>query len=262
MRLGSHAMALEDEPGFDLSDFLSRWQRARMDALASSGVHATAGDFRENVAILDVPVERRESVLRAVFECSRKLGRSLALYLGIAAEPEDIRTILVGSGIGCFSGNWSGSGEQLKVTRFGCERPARADSFFCDYWREAADGLVMGLGDEMRFWRHRSLGRGNDLCMDVISPTPDEASRWERVPEEVVRAVGPVRERLARSGVELSLKGTSEGALIYSLSSSSGPLCGPGGKLIHDSFAREVASRCDGLRVQDASPLAVYGGAT
>lgn len=247
----------------DLTDFFSRWNAARQAALTPHGKPRPV--MSEAEQILAVAKNDRPNVLRAVFESSRRLGKSLARYLGITVTPGDMQSWLSQSDIGCFGGRWKcfthGHARGYKLIRSGCARPTCASAFFCDYWREAVDGLTTGLGGELRYWRHHSMGHGNENCVDIFSDRYEPTLRFYPVSQNIQVALKAIAQQLQESGITLTLHGTRESVLFYSLHPRQEPFCGPGARLIHASFARAVATCLPGMQVQDAMPMAVYGAA-
>ncbi|MCM2280184.1 MAG: hypothetical protein NDJ89_19120 [Oligoflexia bacterium] len=258
---------------FDIEDFHRRWQAARNAALKSVGATsdeaaAKAADrvLAETSLLSALSPGQRELALRAVFDHSRMLGLSAVRRFGIVWEAADLGSLVGQSGIPCFLGQWSrpeSAGQPLRAriltrtpTPEHCPGAAQGGSFICDYWREAIDGLVMGLGEELRHRRHESVGHGDAQCLDLFLDENGPELRYGPIDAEIAAALEPLRARIPA----LVLVGCSEGVLYYKLESATGPLCGPGGKLLHESVAREISSRFPRLRAQDASPLAVYGG--
>jgi len=269
---------------FDLQEFAERWRRARLSAL---GEPASVGldPGQELRAILAAgertagDVAARDAVLKAVFDASRKLGLSLSRFFRIQWESADFGELLPWSGVPCFQFDWvsRSSGENPGgahvATRPGCEAGRAAGAIACDFWREALDGLVMGLGDEARFARHRSVGHGDAECLDIVfeerssgvrAPrgARDGATRFGTVDPEVHAALAGAIEKFRAMKVKLRLEGVSEGVLYYQLDADEGVLCGAGGALLHQSLEREAARAVPHLKLKDTAPIAVYGGSS
>lgn len=265
------------ETSFDLSDFLSRWKRARLRVLSDLVEVPDGSSIDEADILASLPLDRREALLRGVFDASRLLGLSLARYLGMTWELEDFSDVLEQSGLPCIGGAWkngSSSTHRLRQ-RTGCDVGKRLGSLWCDYWREALDGLVMGVGEDERLARHASMGHGDTECTDVLFydervrtvPLASEAAmersrRFGDVPDQMRNALLPIAKRLDQSRAKLYLDGFSERTLYYRIESPDGPVCGPGGRLVHESFQREASSVFPDIRFQDTGPLAVYGSGT
>jgi hypothetical protein len=259
--------SLLQEPAFDLSDFLSRWQRARLSALRSVlDENLTTLNAVEEELLKLVPQEKRDALLKQVFDHSRALGLGVVRYLGLLWERDDIYRVLAASGSPCISGSWQVTEQAHVLRRSGCRTVGELGSFFCDYWREAVDGLVMGVGENERYVRHESLGHGDAGCVDVLFVDGQEQlGTWVKrgsVPNEIQSGLRPICDRMAESKVKVSIEGYSEGVLYYKIESPNDPVCGTGGRLVHESFRREVTRLFPQIGLQDASPLAVYGSGT
>src|SRR5690606_26363948 len=93
---------------------------------------------------------------------------SASRHFGIRFEMDDFRELLATSQIACASGRWSVRKQAVVVEAVNCPFAAGQETRFCDWFREAIDGLVMGLGETERYVRHSSLAYGDEACVDVI----------------------------------------------------------------------------------------------
>jgi hypothetical protein len=146
---------------FQVGELALRWRKARVSALSSvMGAELSVSDpYSEYELLKKIHEADRERALRAVFDYSRKLGLSLTKFLGLSWELDDLAEILPHLQLGCFSGAWNQKNGARVLERSGaCESLSASGSFGCDYWREALDGFVMGVGENERFTRHRSQG--------------------------------------------------------------------------------------------------------
>lgn len=273
-----------NHPQFDIKDFSHRWEKARISALKAALKNWALDNsielqsLNESQLLSLVIPENRESILRAVFDSSRKFGMNASRFFKMSFEILDLAEVLQELSIPCFQGKWRNHNAAYVLERKGCEMLASFGALGCDYWRESLDGLVVGVGEDERLARHRSQGHGDTECVDVLftenytpprvigaetaaSPKP-KSSKYGPVPTALVSALDPIRQRFQQMKIQLALEGVSEGTLYYRLDADEGVLCGAGGKLLHDSLIREVATHFPELLVQDCSPLAVYGGST
>ncbi len=251
--------AISTDARFNLSDFHRRWKSARATSIPGGKLCIENGADEPSL-ILSVSIEKREETLKAVFDQSRKLGQSLSKYLGLVFEASDLRHLLSDSQApGCFSGEWRFRSGTPSLLRSGCARPTEADSFYCDYFREALDGLVMGVTEDLRFARYQSCGHGDIECQDILFSDEDRHLAWFPVPENIRDSLASIRNGLLSSKIELTLLGLNEGVLYYKMESPTGPPCGIGGKIVHEGFARDVVALYPLLKVKDVSPLAVLG---
>lgn len=148
------SVKISTHPRFDIKDFLGRWEKARLSALRSAlqdPVVSTSLDV-ETQLLTHICSENKELLLRRVFDYSRKFGISASRYLGMSLEVQDLVEILQASPIPCFRGNWRSHNSAYVLERIGCEVVRDVGNLACDYWREALDGLIMGVG-ETNGWR-------------------------------------------------------------------------------------------------------------
>ena len=233
------------------------WHRARVHALARSTgtLLPDASPQAEAAAVVTLTPTQQEALERAVFDTSRLAGRALARRWGGPLSTGRIAECLSETPLPSLHGLWTHTGAALTLTREGCgTSPCAA---VCRYWREAIDGLVMGLGDEARFSRHRSQGHGDEHCLDVFYPEAHRDQRWGAVPGDVQAALTPVTQTLQAGGVTLTLLGCSERVLFYRLASSAGPACGAGGILLRNLVNHAVTTHCPGYSTVESSPVGV-----
>lgn len=159
----------------EIADLASRWQRARRSALKtvaeseSPGADvALASVEAEGEALRDVSAESIEKRLRDVFDNSRKLALSASKYFGVTFEIDDFRSLFVAAGVPCAQGIWERRDGAAIGTRNGCPMARVKNTHACDWYREAMDGLVMGLGQKERIVRHGSEAYGDSACVDVL----------------------------------------------------------------------------------------------
>jgi hypothetical protein len=271
--------ALLEHSGFTANDFRARWQRARVAALHSvfesamdtapstkpGAATSESLDEQEQRLLLllsSAPDEKRDLALRAIFDFSRKLALSLSRHFGLVLELRDLQDIFSNLGLGCFSGSWEVREDAIVLRRAGCQRPAELTSFYCDYWREAADGFVMGACEDERYARHASCGHQDSECVDVFfteinrAVATTQAYRWGPIPAEMQEPLGEIRARFEKLGTKIKFEGFSEGALFYEMNSSS---CGAGEKIMIEHLRRAVLEKWPDLILKDISPTAVYG---
>lgn len=265
---------------FDVPEFNRRWSDARLTALRVEGTGsasiepetpsplgesdllsrflargATAGPSDAEVA--------KDSLLRRVFDNSRKLALSLSKRLGVTFEPADFQSLLSGSPIPCFRGVWSPRNNARILGRSGCGFCVEAGAFACDYWREALDGLVMGLGETERLARHASVRHGDSECIDVLFTEAREGQAgslaWGPLPEHMALDLFEMAAYFQRQkGIPIELKGFREGVLYFAFGASTDPLCGTAGLLSH-YFHELIRGKFPGLSLKDVTPQAVLG---
>lgn len=264
---------------FDAKDFNQRWLKARLSALRKSNPIADQnGEVNSSVAeaelienyflpqeetTLEEIAKKKDTLLKEIFDNSRSLAMSLSKFLGLTFELQDFQYLLEKSDIPCAKGQWESRNSAKILTRTGCDFCAKSGSNACDYWREAFDGLVMGLGEKERLARHASLRHGDSACVDVFYFDDDGR-------KETSMAWGPLPEHMAAKLLEICtdfeskmkasilIKGLSEGVLYFEYKSSTDALCS-GGQLLTSTFERKVKKLYPGLRIQEVTPRAVLG---
>lgn len=269
-------------PQFDIGEFNQRWLKARVSAFRSLGsmsrpsmepdpdpTQALEADLVGRFLSLERTVDpseaekSKDALLRAVFENSRKLALSLAKRLGVTFEVQDFKDLLASSGIPCVQGRWSGRANARILGRKGCDYCIGSGANACDYWREALDGLVMGLGEKERLARHACVRHGDDECIDVFYTESvggaGETLAWGPVPEHMALDLFESTAYFQlKNGVTIDLKGFREGVLYFEFKSSTDALCGSSNQLTL-KFREMVQEKYPGLSLKDVTPQAVLG---
>src|SRR5690606_11414229 len=224
-------------PDFDAGDFIHRWSKARIASIRDlfpadepaphadpendpqgeagwvekffTGTESMEPESRE---------KRKDALFRGVFENTRKLALSLSRKLGLTFEVEDFQGLLGACGIPCVQGEWDTRPNARVLCRKGCAFGEKAGSQACDYWREALDGLVMGLGDRERLARHASVRHGDESCIDVFFTDTgnlrDGSLAWGPVPEHMALELFETAEFFRHeTGITVDLTGFREGDL-------------------------------------------------
>lgn len=272
--------ALKSGKNFSFEDFHQRWLGARLSALALALNYSNSKKtlemkyeyknqykYEDEIKLLyQLSPENREVALKLVFDHGRKFGGSVVRYLRLTWEINDIVDALALVKNPCMLGDWVKTPTGMKLIRRGCEQEKSLRYYLCDYWREAIDGLVMGIGQTERYARHSSVRHGDSLCIDVFYDDSldihGKQSKFAEVPENVALGLKPLCEHLDKQNISLTLKGISEGVLFFELVSRDQPLCGSSNRSVQLLLKKEVQTKFPGLELKDASPLAVYGEGT
>jgi hypothetical protein len=257
---------------FSIRDFHERWKRARMSALKSFlQISRQESSSKNETDLLSlIAVEIRSQALRIVFDNSRKLGASASRFLGLSWEVQDISDVLSQSESPCLKGYWENTKTGKTLKRKGCDQLQTVGSYVCDYWREALDGLIMGVGETERYARHASMGHGDIECTDVFyddsldvnGDINGKQQKFGEVPKKVFDGLTSLTAFLLKQEISLNLRGISENVLYYELISNEKPICGSSNRFIEGILVKEVKTQFAGLDLKDASPLAVYGEGT
>ena len=272
-------------PGFDVADFHRRWLSARIAALNESAPRDGHLEADEKTPSLTLeaglmerflsspdsgdPAQRKaweaqnDRLQRAVFDKSRKLAKSLSSRLELTFEVQDFEELLTRSDIPCFQGEWSSRPNARILTRAGCDSCPRTGANACDYWREALDGLVVGLGDTERLARHASVRHGDSECVDVFYTervhNKDGALAWGPLPEHMALDLFEMASLFQhQTGVDVDLRGFREGVLFFEFRSTTDQLCGNAG-LLASRLHGIVKEKFPGIFIRDITPQSVFG---
>lgn len=241
----------------DVNDVRRRWQAARIAALEQFLGAACEPPTDNEVAMLrQIPHAQRDDVLKAVYYNTRKFGHSVLRYFALLWDTQDVRDVLSGADVPCLQGQWHTDGSSVVVERRGCSVPQQCGTLGCDYWHEAIDGLLMGLGDEVRHSRHRSVGHGDDLCRDTFSPRLQHNVAYGPLPAHLESIVASLAQRFVPKHVHITFVGYAAGVVYYEATTGG---TGCAGQLWRTLLQRAVAQTRPTLRLQDVSPGAVLG---
>jgi hypothetical protein len=114
----------------------------------------------------------------------------------------------------------------------------------------------MGLGEEARFARHRSLGHGDIHCLDVLYPVSEGTHRFGEIPKEMMEKLSHLSEPFSRTGISFNGVGFSEGTLYFRVEGTH--LCGPGRNLLLDQWRRKVGKDLPNIHLVDITPRSVF----
>jgi len=123
------------------------------------------------------------------------------------------------------------------------------------FFREATDGLVLGLTSSVHFARHRSHASGDETCVDVLFVQDARQLRFGAIPDSMKQGLADARRvaNIFDSQTEVEFLGVSEGVLFYSIKNSSSSA----GVRIKPSLERALARRFPRLHVVDVTPTEV-----
>lgn len=274
-------MQISEHILFNQNDLKEKWQKARLAAIKNVAMSTDLVldySLDESSLLARIDESQRDLLLRQVFDNSRKLGLSLVKYLGMTWEVSDLIEILPHLELPCFAGSWYLHNDAYILQRAGCVSLQTAGRFGCDYWREALDGFVMGVGDAERLARHRSKGHGDDECFDIlfseiytiapmatqplVSTTEQKSKKFGPIPIDLDASLAKIVAYFLSMKIHLKLEGYSEGILYYQLHAEEGATCGARGNVLESILKDEISKISENIKIQDVSPLAVYGGSS
>lgn len=236
------------------SDLRRRWEKARKAAFSCAVPDSESNLKTEEELFENLDDVSRQNVLKNVFKNSLKLGSGFSSFLNVTLELEDFQTLFgeIGNTVPCFRRQKLHEDDGIVFERKPC------NSKLCDFYREAIDGLVLGLSEEVMFSRHRSAEHGDQFCRDALFSTRESPLRFGLLPNEFKAALKPVYEKFSRLKLVLEVFGMSEGIIFYTLSREGEPLCGASSDMFHTLFKTEIAKISERYKVKDVSPAAVF----
>lgn len=247
-------------PSEAIDDLSRRWRRARLAAArAVTGAPAAADD---EPALTACAAETDAVELhRRLFENSARLGDGFVRFHRHRVTLDELPELLATLDSPCLTGvRWEAVPDEptLKGTRPPCR--AGCDAATCDAWREAIDGLVLGLTGDGRHTRTASAGHGQATCVDVISCDAESAHRCGELPDEVVPVLESVQRFVRRfEGADVRFLGVSEGVLLYQLDVRG---CGDTRSAARAHVEATLAKKLPHLGLRELSPRPVLDGST
>lgn len=249
-----------------IPDLAARWKMARESAFRN----VTAETKTEKVifaGLNDLEESKFEDLLKLVFLNSRNLGISYQKAKNFVWERDDFVLFLQELGSPCLQGSWERRPTAAVLSRHGCESGRTLGQRSCQYWREAIDGLVMGISDEVGFARNQSICTQHDDCVDVFYE--EEASltdaiwgntnRWGLLPDSVKSDLAAIEKKYRELKIDLKFLGIKEKDLFYKLEPKENLTCGSAGTIYRLKLEELVKDKFPDLTLKDASPIAVYG---
>lgn len=237
-----------------LDDLFERFARARRSALVK--VYEGEPPADEITALVELREARWEEALKQVYLASWRLGRGAARVAGgpirLAEMADRLRA---GRGVPCLAGRWRSEGGSVVRESPGCAEGVMGGARVCDWYREALDGLVSGLGQEIGFARRASLGRCGSHCEDVLFDDSAPELRLAPVPTFILEHVAHPVRRLAEEGIELALLGLAENRLYVTFARKAGGCGVP--RLYFDLLADHLREGFPEIELRDATPRAM-----
>lgn len=174
----------------------------------------------ENAALdklKELPEPKFLKLIGKISEKSREFAQFLLKGHDEPFTPEDIVDFLNKTDIPCLSSGWKLLDDNSTFRRFRTHCPGTVCSHKCTYLRESVKGLVEGLSTNVKYSRHRSIGHGDKMCIDLIYNSDDSDQKFGIIPDEIDELIKPVGEKLEEYYFRLITDGYSEGILYYRL---------------------------------------------
>lgn len=240
-----------------IQDLAQRWEKARRAAAqAVVGPAATTSD--ENALQACATEVDEAGFHRKLFENCARLGEGFARVERRRVSVDEIPTVLSALQSPCLkSGQWEAVGEGTwRLRRPPCA--AQCSKAQCDAWREAVDGLVLGLTGGARHTRTASAGHGQALCVDIVYADADNPLRYGDIDEALVPTLESVQNFVRQfKGTDVRFLGVSEGVLLYQFDAS-----GCGGSHSAQTLVEQLLTqKLPHLRLRELSPRPVLDAA-
>ncbi len=241
-----------------VADLAERWGFARCAAVRAAVPDLPLGLAHD--ALVALALERDpDAVLREVFDVSRRLGAGFRAFHRVDLPLDDLCDVLPRLGVPCVARRWVRiAGEAAcRGERRGCQDRA-LHSRACAFWREAVEGLVLGITSEIRFARHASREAGDARCVDVLHVHPQSASRFGPIPAHVRDELERIRRTACALDptLEVVFLGISEQVLYYRAARGAG-----GAAHASSTIEPAVRRRFPGLALREISPRPVLAEA-
>jgi len=235
-------------PAEHVRDLATRWSNARVAALKK--VLAEAHPESEPQWALRALSLDSKQTLKNVFDNSLALGRSFCRHHGLVLERADLVAVLPHLEVECTDRHAGHEEAFAALARTPCPNVS-----VCDYFREAIDGLVLGLSDgEVFHRRHRSAGHADETCMDVLfePAAGTDALRFGAIPQALSTELDALARRLRlMPGINVRFAGVSEGVLSYEILTA-------GTDIAADAVVKtQISRRFPQLTPRSVAPLAV-----
>ena len=249
-----------------IRELKDRWLRAREASF--NKIFSKKKSENEFLAELDgIEADQFEEFLKSVFLNSRNLGVSYQKSKNLTWEKSDFTDFAKELGSPCLVGTWEKKTSAHVLSRSGCSGGKSVGLRYCQYWREAIDGLVVGISDEVGFVRSCAVSIGEDSCVDVFfdeesQPTDaiwNNPNKWGVLPEDIKADLDFIQLKFGEMKIDLKFLGLSERNLLYKLEPKENLTCGSAGNVYRNYLEKLVKEKLPHYNLKDASPVAVYG---
>lgn len=233
--------------------------------------HQTCADEHANINSYQI----FENALKKVFLNSRNLGQSYQKKYQFSWELSDLKNELGNLNVDCLKGQIIKQNNAIVLQRNGCEFcQTNKDKLYvtkniCQFWREAIDGLIMGLCENERYVRNHSLSVNDSFCQDIFF-SEDIAEqknkpvsywknpyRWGSIPSTMAASLKDIENKFSDLKVNLTFLGMAENQLFYKLESGQVNTCGVSGTLFKNLLEKNVKNCFPNIELKDATPVAV-----
>lgn len=197
---------------------------------------------------------------RALFENGVRLGEGFRRFQQRAVTMAELPAVLSALGCPCLKGQWQTAGPGAwRLVRTPCSAsPPRGEGdavTACDSWREAIDGLVLGLTGGARHTRTASAGHGQKTCVDLVYEDTESPLRYGDLDAELIPSLESVQKFVRNfRGADVRFLGVSEGVLLYQLDTTG---CDEHRAPARELIEKLLEQKLPHLQVRELSPRAV-----
>ena len=234
----------------DLDDLAAAWKIARLRLLRSY-LPPLPESTEEAELLASVSHSDHLGILSATFSHSWLLGKESRGHLGRPLTLGEIVEFLNHADVPCFMGAWKSESHSLVQYLYRGRCPQIPLLFCCDYWKEAARGLVTGLNEELDFSRHRSIGHGDHNCLDYVYVSSKIERRWGTVPAIIRNAILPLTHALKKKGVLLELKGYAEHVLFCRIDGVYDPLADVDRPILLEEIRKTIHHKFPDIEIRE-----------
>lgn len=253
-----------------LTELKDRWLLARLSAIRSVSTLQSEEEFFFEINSLTE--EKYDGLLKKIFLNSRKLGNGYQKNYNLVWERSDFVKHISSLGSSCLAGDWTVKTNADSLKRPGCQDGRKYGAKVCQYWREAIDGLVLGLSDDVGYVRYSSIATTKDenFCEDIFYQEEkhltdaiwDNKNKWGPLPESITTELSEIEKKFQSYKINLKFLGLAEQQLYYKLEPQENLTCGTAGTLYRSRLEKIIGKKFPTIRLKDASPVAVYGEKT
>ena len=201
--------------------------------------------------------ESEENLLRKVFENSKKFASSAKWYYGAEWEVSDFYEVISKSEMSCFRGRWNSFQEGISLERECCELANKTRPFICHYYKEAMDGLVLGLTDEVIYRRYENCSGRDGICKDVFLYSDAKDLKFAPIPDYLLHELEQVKIKLLEIGVSVDFPGQLEGEIFYQWKVVDKKSCEDLSKKVKQVIEQNISQF--EINIKDITPKAIIG---
>lgn len=255
----SDTVSIVAHSSFSVTDFSTRWQRARIGSILKVLPDIKEGSESEMIHEASKQSEEtHDLILKELFHNCWRLGQSTKRFFGLSWELDDFKDVLEKESIPCLKGEWTRSAEHVVLKRSGCRQGTETGSFACSYWREALDGIVMGCGQSVHYARLKNTLFDSAPCEDIFFLEKMESQHlYPPVPDSILTTLNPVMASISRMHVTVQFRGLRDGNLYYELLAKPSLSCSSVLSIARNLLQQALNKHLPHIKLVDVAPRSV-----